>query len=102
MPGMQNPSRRSRQQECGPGNEDADRERRVWWLVRWSQSQQYLMPKAWGRLHLKGAPLSTIMVYSDAMPAEKQVRRSVTLPAQVAKQVDGIAKRRQLSDNRVL
>ena len=36
------------------------------------------------------------------MPSTKQVRRSVTLPAPVAKQVQGIAKRRRLSDNRVL
>jgi hypothetical protein len=36
------------------------------------------------------------------MPMSKQVRRSLTLPAQVAKQVDSIAKRRRLSDNRVL
>lgn len=36
------------------------------------------------------------------MPATKAVRRSVTLPAQVAKQVDRMAKRRRLSDNRVL
>ena len=36
------------------------------------------------------------------MPASKPVRRSVTLPAQVAKQVDSMAKRRRLSDNRVL
>jgi hypothetical protein len=42
------------------------------------------------------------MVYSDVMPALKPVRRSVTLPAQVAKQIDGIARRRRLSDNRVL
>jgi hypothetical protein len=32
----------------------------------------------------------------------KQVGRSVTLPAPIAKQVQGIAKRRRLSDNRVL
>jgi len=32
----------------------------------------------------------------------KQIRRSVTLPAQVARQVDRMAKRRRLSDNRVL
>jgi hypothetical protein len=44
----------------------------------------------------------TTMVYNDAMPATKAVRRSVTLPAQVAKQVDRMAKRRRLSDNRVL
>ena len=36
------------------------------------------------------------------MPLNKTVRRSVSLPAQVAKQVEGIAKRRHLSDNRVL
>ena len=36
------------------------------------------------------------------MPRTKQVRRSVTLPAQVAKRVDSMAKRRRLSDNRVL
>ena len=36
------------------------------------------------------------------MPAAKQVRRSVTLPAQVARQVESMAKRRRLSDNRVL
>ena len=30
------------------------------------------------------------------------VRRSVTLPAEVAKQVDRMAKQRRLSDNRVL
>jgi len=43
----------------------------------------------------------TIMVYDGAMPT-KQVRRSVTLPAQVAKQVDRLAKSRRLSDNRVI
>jgi metal-responsive CopG/Arc/MetJ family transcriptional regulator len=32
----------------------------------------------------------------------KQVRRSITLPAQVAQQVDRMAKRRRLSDNRIL
>jgi metal-responsive CopG/Arc/MetJ family transcriptional regulator len=36
------------------------------------------------------------------MPTSKPVRRSVTLPAQVAQQVDRMAKRRRLSDNRVL
>ncbi len=36
------------------------------------------------------------------MAAPKQVRRSVTLPAQVAQQVERLAKRRRLSDNRVL
>jgi hypothetical protein len=36
------------------------------------------------------------------MPASKQVRRSVTLPAPIAKEIEVIAKRRRLSDNRVL
>jgi hypothetical protein len=44
----------------------------------------------------------TIMVYTGAMAASKHVRRSVTLPAPVAQQVNRIAKRRRLSDNRVL
>jgi hypothetical protein len=44
----------------------------------------------------------TTMAYTGAMRASKQVRRSVTLPLQVAKQVDSMAHRRRLSDNRVL
>jgi len=36
------------------------------------------------------------------MSKSTQVRRSVTLPAPVAKQVESIANRRRLSDNRVL
>jgi predicted transcriptional regulator len=36
------------------------------------------------------------------MPTTKRIRRSVTLPAQVAREVDALAKRRRLSDNRVL
>jgi hypothetical protein len=44
----------------------------------------------------------TILVYNGAMPTIKQIRRSVTLPAQVAQQVDRLAKRRRLSDNRIL
>ena len=32
----------------------------------------------------------------------KRVRRSVTLPREVARQVDAMAKQRRLSDNRVL
>jgi hypothetical protein len=36
------------------------------------------------------------------MAMKKQVRRSVTLPAPVARQIDSIANRRRLSDNRVL
>jgi hypothetical protein len=46
--------------------------------------------------------LCTKMVYTGAMSPTKQVRRSVTLPAPVAQQVNRIAKRRRLSDNRVL
>ncbi len=36
------------------------------------------------------------------MPATKQVRRSISLPTPIAKQVDRIAKAQRLSDNRVL
>jgi hypothetical protein len=36
------------------------------------------------------------------MPTAKQVRRSVSLPAPIAKQVERMAKRQRLSDNRVL
>jgi len=42
------------------------------------------------------------MVYIGAVAASRKVRRSVTLPAQFAQQVDRLAKRRRLSDNRVL
>ena len=42
------------------------------------------------------------MVYNGAMPIQKRIRRSVTLPGTIAKQVDAIASRRRLSDNRVL
>jgi len=42
------------------------------------------------------------MVYNGAMGGTKRVRRSVTLPKPVAKQVESMAKRRRLSDNRVL
>ena len=46
--------------------------------------------------------LCTILVYNDAMPITKHVRRSVSLPAPIAKQVDRMAKSQRLSDNRVL
>jgi hypothetical protein len=36
------------------------------------------------------------------MAASQQVRRSVTLPTRLADQVQGIAKKRRLSENRVL
>lgn len=42
------------------------------------------------------------MVYYRKMAATKQVRRSVTLPQQVDKQIETIAKDRRLSGNRVL
>jgi len=46
------------------------------------------------------------MVYNDAMAVTKRdgrdVRRSVTLPPDVARKVGTIAKQRRLSDNRVL
>jgi hypothetical protein len=41
------------------------------------------------------------VVYNDAMPT-KHVRRSVSLPAPIAKQVDRLAKSQRLSDNRIL
>jgi hypothetical protein len=36
------------------------------------------------------------------MKTTKQVRRSVTLPSRLAEQVDRIARKKRLSDNRVL
>ena len=47
------------------------------------------------------------MVYTGVMATTKKasdrlVRRSVTLPREIAKRVDAMAKRRRLSDNRVL
>lgn len=42
------------------------------------------------------------MVYNDAMATNKHVRRSVSLPAPIAKQVDRMAKSQRLSDNRIL
>jgi len=36
------------------------------------------------------------------MATAKQVRRSITLPREIAKQVETISKQRRLSDNRVL
>jgi hypothetical protein len=49
----------------------------------------------------------TKMVYIDdtmttAKRTAKQVRRSVTLPREIAKQVETMSKQRRLSDNRVL
>ena len=44
----------------------------------------------------------TKLVYNDAMPTPKHVRRSVSLPIPIAKQVERMAKSRRLSDNRVL
>ncbi len=42
------------------------------------------------------------MVHNGAMPTTKHVRRSVSLPAPIAKQVDRLAKSQRLSDNRIL
>jgi hypothetical protein len=42
------------------------------------------------------------MVYSGVMATTKTIRRSLTLPRPIAKQVDSMARRRRLSDNRVL
>jgi hypothetical protein len=44
----------------------------------------------------------TKLVYNDAMPVTKHVRRSVSLPVPIAKQVDRMAKSQRLSDNRML
>jgi hypothetical protein len=49
-----------------------------------------------------GIGVCTTMVYTGGMATTRQVRRSVTLPAPLAKQVERIANRRRLSDNRVL
>jgi hypothetical protein len=42
------------------------------------------------------------MHHNGAMVTTKHVRRSLTLPSQLARQVERLAKRRRLSDNRVL
>ena len=42
------------------------------------------------------------MVYDGDVSVAKQVRRSVTLPTRLAEQVDRMARKRRLSDNRVL
>ncbi len=42
------------------------------------------------------------MVYNASMATTKQARRSVTLPPQVDRQIETIAKNRRLSGNRVL
>jgi hypothetical protein len=49
-----------------------------------------------------GSNVCTKLVYIDAMPGTKHVRRSVSLPTPIAKQVDRMAKAQRLSDNRVL
>ena len=61
----------------------------------------------WKALTRASASSRTTMVYDDAMAlakrrSRKDVRRSVTLPPEVARQVDTIAKQRRLSDNHVL
>jgi hypothetical protein len=52
--------------------------------------------------HVVISSICTIMVHDKCMAATKQVRRSVTLPSQVDKEIDAIAKKRRLSGNRVL
>jgi hypothetical protein len=48
----------------------------------------------------------TKLVYYDSMAVTrrpvKQIRRSVTLPREVVKEVESISRQRRLSDNRVL
>jgi len=51
---------------------------------------------------LPWAPFCTTMVYNSFMAESKQVRRSVTLPPQIDRQIEKIAKHRRLSGNRVL
>jgi hypothetical protein len=46
--------------------------------------------------------ICTKLVYNDAMPNTKHIRRSVSLPAPISRQVDRIAKNQRSSDNRVL
>jgi hypothetical protein len=43
-----------------------------------------------------------LVIMPTAKRTAKQVRRSVTLPREIAKQVETISKQRRLSDNRVL
>ena len=42
------------------------------------------------------------MLHIDDMAQTKQVRRSITLPPRLAEQVERIARKRRLSDNRML
>ena len=42
------------------------------------------------------------MLHIDDMPQTKQVPRSITLPPRLAEQVERIARKRRLSDNRVV
>ncbi len=53
-----------------------------------------------------GERLCTKLVYTGVMASSrasaKKVRRSITLPSNLAKRVETIAKQRALSDNRVL
>ena len=57
------------------------------------------------RRQLSGLPARnrTIPVYNGAMAGtNKAVRRTVTLPAETVRSVRGLAKRRRLSENRVI
>jgi aminoglycoside phosphotransferase family enzyme len=55
-----------------------------------------------GELKYQAALKCTKLVYIGVMAPSRQVRRSVTLPTRLAEQVERIAKKRRLSDNRVL
>lgn len=49
-----------------------------------------------------GADMALVYRSRTKSSRVKHVRRSVTLPAKIAKQVEALAKERDLSDNRVL
>jgi len=56
---------------------------------------------------IHGAPAAfttdcTKLVYDEPMQVTKHVRRSISIPLPVAKQVERMAKNQRLSDNRVL
>jgi hypothetical protein len=54
------------------------------------------------RMVYTGALMSVVKRSVAKLSRVRQVRRSVTLPAKIAKQVETIARERDLSDNRVL
>jgi len=70
-------------------------------------SKESSFPGVWPQQQASN-PICTKVVYTGATMAgtkrvrARQVRRSITLPPRIAKKVEAIAKRRALSDNRVL